>query len=153
MRQGDAMKYDCTQDVELHRWSVTHYMKIVFLKLTTIIPAHDASKLQEPEKSIFDEWTPRLKEVEFGSDEYKAALAGMGDALKHHYENNRHHPEHFENGVTGMNLLDVIEMVCDWKAAAFMKGQTVNLDILQERFGLSDQLRSIIANTLEILDE
>jgi hypothetical protein len=100
---------------------------------------------------MFDQWTPRLKELEFGSDEYKDALAHMGEALKHHYENNRHHPEHFENGIDGMNLIDVIEMVCDWKAAAHMKGETPNMDYLAQRFKLSDQMRSVIDNTLVYL--
>jgi hypothetical protein len=71
----------------------------------------------------------------------------MGEALKHHYANNRHHPEHFENGINGMNLLDVIEMVCDWKAAADLKGVEPNLDYLAQRFGISDQLKNIIAAT------
>lgn len=143
--------YDCTKDVELHRWAVAHYLKCFFFALPKIIDAHDASKLQEPEKPMFDEWTPRLRELEFGSDEYKAALSKMGEALKHHYENNRHHPEHFENGVNGMNLLDVIEMVCDWRAAADFKGQDVNMEYLTKRFGLSEQLVSIIGNTLDVL--
>src|SRR3989337_294012 len=111
----------------MHMRFVNRYLDKLTLALVYRAVEHDASKLQEPEKAMFDEWTPKLKEFEFGSDEYKAALAGMGEALKHHYENNCHHPEHFENGVDEMNLLDVIEMVCDWRAAAFVKGQDVNL--------------------------
>jgi hypothetical protein len=42
----------------------------------------------------------------------------MGDGLKHHYSHNRHHPEFFgEDGVDGMTLVDLIEMLADWKAA------------------------------------
>jgi hypothetical protein len=37
----------------------------------------------------------------------------MAPALKHHYENNRHHPEHFKNNIDDMNLIDLIEMLCD----------------------------------------
>lgn len=147
-------KYDCTKDVNLHVHYVRRYLNRVILELVMErVQNHDASKLQEPEKSMFDEFTPRLKEVEFGSDEYKAALADMGEALRHHYENNRHHPEHFDNGVNDMTLVDVIEMVCDWNAAAFLKGQDVNLAHLSERFGLSPQLAGIIANTLRWFDE
>ena len=147
-------KYDCTKDVKMHIRYVQHFLKMIFFELVNErIPNHDASKLQEPEKPMFDVWTPKLKEFEFGSDAYKAALAGMGEALKHHYENNRHHPEHFENGVDGMNLIDVIEMVCDRRAAAFLKGESPNLDYLTQRFNLSDQMRSIISNTLEWLGQ
>ena len=52
----------------------------------TLLEALD--KLKEPEKSMFDVWTPKLKEFKFGSEEYKQALDSMGEALKHHYENN-----------------------------------------------------------------
>lgn len=109
---------------------------------------HDKSKLEEPEKPVFDEFTPKLKELVFGSDEYKAALAGMGEGLKHHYQNNRHHPEHYENGVAGMTLVDLVEMVSDWMAAAQAKGTHIDLAYLAKRFSISDQLVSIIANTL-----
>ena len=144
--------YDCTKDVNIHVGYVKHFIGKIVLGLVKRSSEHDASKLQEPEKSMFDEFTPRLKETVFGSDEYKAALVDMGEALKHHYASNRHHPEHFENGINGMNLVDLVEMVCDWNAAAFLKGQEVNIDYLAERFGISDQLKEIIANTLKTLE-
>ena len=144
--------YDCTKDVNIHIGYVKHFIGKIVLKLVERSFGHDASKLQEPEKSMFDEFTPRLKETVFGSDEYKSALVDMGEALKHHYASNRHHPEHFENGINSMNLVDIVEMVCDWNAVAFLKGQEVNLDYLAERFGISDQLKGIIANTLKTLE-
>jgi len=143
-----AEKYDCTKDVTEHINRVRGWMRSFYLNLEARAENHDASKLKEPEKSMFDHWTPKLKEFEFGSDEYKIALAGMGEGLKHHYENNRHHPEHYENGVNGMTLNDVIEMVADWMAAAEAKSDFVNLEYLATRFGLSEQLVDIIANTL-----
>jgi len=42
----------------------------------------------------------------------------MKPAIEHHYKNNRHHPEHFNNGIDEMNLVDLIELLCDWKAAS-----------------------------------
>ena len=65
----------------------------------------------------FDEYTPKLKHSTYGTDEYKGFLAGMGAGLEHHYAHNRHHPEHHAGGVHGMNLVDLIEMLADWKAA------------------------------------
>lgn len=116
---------------------------------------HDASKLEEPELSLFAEWGPKLSGFEYGSDEYKAALEKMGDALRHHYDSNRHHPEHHEHGVDAMNLIDLVEMVCDWKASAM---RVKNGDFLgslehnRKRFNLSPQLVRIIANTNDLLD-
>jgi hypothetical protein len=79
--------------------------------------AHDQSKLASPEVEVFDEFTPKLKDSTYGSDEYKGFLAAMKPALDHHYAANSHHPEYYSDGIKGMSLLDLIEMVCDWKAA------------------------------------
>lgn len=68
---------------------------------------HDRSKLGHPEVSTFTEFTPKLKDSTYGSDEYKGFLAAMAPALKHHYENNRHHPEFFENIQSSPHLNDI----------------------------------------------
>lgn len=85
---------------------------------------HDNSKLEEPEFSTFFEYTPKLKETEFNSPEYKDCLKKMNTALEHHYRNNRHHPEYFDllNGkelddirknddIHSMPLLDLLKML------------------------------------------
>ncbi|WP_216369609.1 DUF5662 family protein, partial [Brevibacillus sp. MCWH] len=66
--------------------------------------------------------------------------------------NNSHHPEFYENGVDGMDLFDLVEMVCDWMAAAKRHDDGniyESLKINKERFGLSDQLYNIIKNTVD----
>ena len=143
-----AETYDCTNDVRNHIRLVQFWMEKFSRQIVSRSKWHDKSKLEEPEKPIFDEFTPRLKELEFGSDEYKAALTDMGEGLKHHYRVNRHHPEHYENGVSGMTLVDIVEMVSDWMAVAQSKETYVDLDLLARRFGISEQLLDIIANTL-----
>lgn len=74
----------------------------------------------------------------------------MGEGLRHHYAHNRHHPEHFPDGVNGMTLVDLIEMLADWKAAT-ERGRDVDLArTLQmncERFGITAQLVDILVNT------
>lgn len=112
---------------------------------------HDRSKLYDPELQTFDEVTPKLKDLTYGSDEYKAMLAEMGPALKHHYANNRHHPAHHVLGVEGMNLVDLLETVADWKAASMRhEDGDIRQSIEHEkgRFGISDQLHQILLNTL-----
>lgn len=142
------MDYDCTLDVLQHKYVVAWYLSGIANILQVRALLHDNSKLISPEKECFDKWTPELKEHTFGSDYYKQALSEMGEGLKHHYAKNSHHTEHFHNGIDGMNLLDVIEMVCDWKAAANAKGVTVDLEHAIERFNISSQLANIIRNTL-----
>ena len=148
----DTQPYDCTFDVMKHRRDVEYWMRDFADMLTGRASVHDASKLEPEEKPVFDEYTPKLKAVEFGSPEYKAALAAMGEGLRRHYARNSHHPEHYPNGVNGMTLYDLIEMVCDWIAAATAKGKPIDLNYLTQRFGIAPQLVSIIVNTLRDID-
>jgi hypothetical protein len=114
---------------------------------------HDQSKLVLPEVEIFTEYTPKLKGTTYGSDEYKQYLKEMQVALKHHYEDNSHHPEHYDEGIEGMTLIDLIEMLCDWKAATFRHADGdiwESLKINKERFKISDQLYKILKNTVGI---
>jgi hypothetical protein len=114
---------------------------------------HDRSKTETPEVEVFDEFTPKLKRSTYGSAEYKGFLEAMGEGLKHHYAVNCHHPEFFgEDGVNGMTLVDLIEMLADWKAATERHDDgdlAKSLEIQRERFGLSDQLVAILRNTAE----
>lgn len=115
---------------------------------------HDASKLASPEVSIFTVYTPKLKNSVYMSDEYKEFLKEMQVALKHHYACNAHHPEHYVNGVDDMSLIDVMEMLCDWKAASERHDTG---DILQsiennkDRFKIGNQLTCILRNTVPFL--
>ena len=81
-------------------------------------------------------------------------LRAIRYAFQHHYENNTHHPEHFENGIDGMSLLDLLEMFCDWQAACMRHADgdiTKSLEINRKRFGMSDQLHNIFQATLSEL--
>jgi hypothetical protein len=143
--------YDCTADVLEHKRKVTRYLNDFVIDLAYRAMNHDNSKLESPEKEGFDQWTPELKARTFGTEYYKQALEGMGEFLQHHYRANSHHPEHYENGVDGMDLQDLVEMFCDWRAAAEGKGVALDLDYAAKRFNLSPQLVSVFRNTLRIL--
>ncbi len=141
--------YDCTKDVKKHIDKVQYWLRDFSNRLLSRAEVHDKSKLSDPlEKTTYDRWTPVLQQVAYGSDEYKQALMGMGDGLKRHYRANRHHPEHFEHGINDMTLMDLVEMLADWMASAEAKGTHVDLTRAAERFGISEQLVQILANTL-----
>ena len=144
--------HDSTAEILEHKRKVKYWINDFVHLLSARAETHDNSKLEPEEKHVFDEYTPKLKELTFGSNEYKAALAGMGEGLKHHYKNNRHHPEHFENGVNGMTLYDLVEMFGDWLAAAEAKHTPIDVDYLASRFNLSTQLVDILLNTMRDLD-
>jgi hypothetical protein len=146
------MNYDSKQDTLDHINMVQALLKPVIAALTLRQLAHDITKLYNPEKAIFDEYTPKLKGTTYGSDEYKGYLAEMKVALDHHYGANRHHPEHFPDGIKGMTLVDLIEMICDWKAATLRHADgdiMRSLEVNQSRFGYSDELKQILKNTVE----
>uniref|UniRef100_A0A6H2A625 Uncharacterized protein n=1 Tax=viral metagenome TaxID=1070528 RepID=A0A6H2A625_9ZZZZ len=144
--------YDSSTDTLNHSRNVLRFMNIIIHELTKRAEVHDKSKLLSPEKEIFDEYTPKLKTSTYGSDEYKEFLKGMGDGLKHHYSVNRHHPEHFDDGINDMNLLDIMEMLCDWKAATLRHNDGdiyKSLEINASRFGVKKQLLRILQNTVK----
>ncbi len=167
-----------------HIAEVSHRIYLVILELRDRAKAHDKSKLESTEREIFDEYTPKLKGTTYGSDEYKGYLKSMSAALDHHYANNRHHPEHFiyyecngcfkrfdkmpnhcdvcgysqftiRSDISQMNLIDIIEMICDWKAATLRHADgniKKSIEINQKRFGFSDELASILYNTAKVLE-
>lgn len=116
---------------------------------------HDKSKFDPIEKGPLDEMQRLIDEegpAPYGSDEYKRRTGLLGPMLAHHYANNSHHPEHYPDGVNGMDLFDVIEMFFDWKAASERGGENdIGLSHSVERFKIDPQLASILANTAERL--
>lgn len=117
---------------------------------------HDDSKLEDPEFKYFSKYTPLLSKMTYGSEEYNKCLAELKPALEHHYANSRHHPEHFKDGIKDMNLVDIIEMFVDWYCASKrqMNGNIrKSIEHNQSRFGISDDLASILINSIELLDK
>lgn len=144
------MSYDSKQDTLLHIKRVSQLLTEAASELIRRANVHDNSKLESPEKEFFDEYTPKLAGSTYGSDEYKEFLRQLKVGLDHHYKNNSHHPEHYENGVNGFDLFDLIEMFFDWKAAGerHLDGNIFkSIGINKERFKISDQLEEIFINT------
>jgi len=184
--------YDSTEDTKQHINMVRGYLIALVDNLEERAVVHDASKLESPEKKMYDLFTPLLRELTYGSNEYKDCLAKMGPALIHHYAENSHHPEHFPEAqsddadlleaflsgsgsvvpinvqivlqrhiaalrsrVNGMTLLDLIEMLADWKAAGQRHADgnlTASLQYNKERFKMSEQLAQIFENTALEMD-
>lgn len=112
---------------------------------------HDNSKLEPPEMELFAEATPRLAKLTYGSEEYKESLRSIKPAVDHHNAVNSHHPEHYSNGIDGMTIFDLTEMLCDWCAAVerHEDGDVwKSIEHNRTRFGMSDQLVNVFTNTL-----
>ena len=115
---------------------------------------HDKSKFSEKEKPYFDTFSSLLSECEYGSEMYIKTMQLIKPAIENHYKENSHHPEHYQNGINGMNLFDVIEMFCDW-AAACKRNKNGNFSVSiaknKERFGMSEELTQLFIETKDVL--
>lgn len=142
---------DYVSDTLAHIEDVKKYMYAFAAQLHARSMVHDKSKLEEPEKSILYKNTMEYKQYKIGTPEYKAHLKKkVKVALDHHYAMNSHHPEHYKNGVSGMDLLDIVEMFCDWMVACKEHGDgDIVYSIMENkiRFGYSDELTQILVNT------
>jgi len=140
----------CNFETMRHIERVRNLLGEVIKELLERAAKHDQSKLEPPEVQAFTELTPKLAGLTFGSPEYLACKDALGPALEHHYANNRHHPEHFAHGVHDMTLVDLIEMVVDWKASSERHHDGNLLKSVQanaKRFQISAQLRDVLENT------
>ena len=142
--------YDSKSDTLEHIRKVSQNLNNFSKDLLERANVHDESKLHSPEKELFDEFTPKLAGLTYGSEEYTANLKGLQVALDHHYANNSHHPQFHPNGVSDMTLMDVVEMFCDWKAAVERTKDgnfDKSLEINEKRFNIAPQLIQIFKNT------
>lgn len=140
-----------------HIWAVRSGLEAISNQLRCRGAKHDKSKLS-PEELPHFAVASSLKTMKYGSREYQQALYHLGPALTHHYANNRHHPEHFEDGIPAMNLVDMIEMVTDWNCAAARHGEDHNIfksiNHNRMRFKIHHQMACILWNTaIDVLGE
>ena len=149
--KGTRLTYDSRPDTHEHIAQVRGLVLGVAGELTERAHRHDRSKLVDPEREVFDRVTPELAKLTYGSDEYKASLASMGEALRHHYAENDHHPEHWPDGIAEMNLIQLTEMLCDWIAATRRhEDGDIYRSIEQnaQRFGYGEEVKRLLTNTV-----
>lgn len=143
-------------DTQKHIDNVGLAMDEVIARLQYRAKHHDASKLEEPEVSVFNEFTERLKTRTYGSPEYEKDLAEMKSTLEHHYARNRHHPEHHARGIDDMNIIDLVEMLCDWKSATLRHNDgnlNKSIEYNADKFDMAPQLKRIFQNSVEMFYE
>jgi hypothetical protein len=150
------------EETRNHISRVNHFLNKFIIELLKRGEEHDQSKLSRPEVAIFAEHTPlndkskpRLSQS-YGTPEYESMKAKMQPALDHHYARNRHHPEYHEDSVEGMNLIDLIEMFCDWRAAternedgSIKRSIRINTD----RYNIPPALARILENSISLLGD
>lgn len=152
----EKKELDPTAEIETrkHQARVASILHLFVRKLLDRADTHDKSKIESPEVKVFSEYTKKLKDVTYGTEEYNRFLAEMKPALDHHYAKNRHHPEFHKDGINDMNLIDLIEMIADWKSASERHNDgniLISIDKNKKRFNIDAQLASILVNTVKFL--
>jgi len=138
-----------------HIETVRNYLDAMVFELLARGRDHDQSKLQSPEVEVFEEYTTKLRGCAYGSPEYKQNMDEMRVAIDHHQAHNRHHPEHHEHGIVDMTLIDLLEMLCDWKAATMRHADGNiyrSLEINRERLNYDIGIGDILKNTIDWME-
>ena len=154
-RSGTSMskaKFKTMRHIE----TVRNYLSACIRELMDRQEQHDQSKLCSPEIEYVEKYTPKLRKCTYGSEEYNSYLKEMDVALQHHYAHNSHHPEHYAKGVDDMTLLDLIEMVADWKSSSLRHNDgnlLKSIEINTTRFNVAPQLVQILKNTARWLED
>ena len=140
---------DSQRDTENHIHKVRDNLYMIEANLSRRANVHDASKLEEPELSGYEGLSQALRGLTYGTPEHRAAFAPFKEIIQHHYANNSHHPEYWRNGIDDMSLLDIMEMIADWRAANDRSGGDFyqSIDVSARRFGIDEQLARILLNT------
>lgn len=146
-----------TKLINAHRFRVFKYLSRISQEIMRRGNEHDCSKLCSPELEIYSRNVDEFDNHPFGSPEYVKAIEQIMDAKIHHWKFNRHHPEHFKNGIEGMNLVDLMEMLCDWKSATLNHPRhpgdmRKSVEIAAEKYKISPQLVQILYNTMRDFD-
>ncbi|RJQ27074.1 hypothetical protein C4577_02010 [Candidatus Parcubacteria bacterium] len=145
-KEEQATNYHTMRHIEI----VRNNLNMFITDLLKRGELHDQTKLEQPEVAYFSLYTDKLATCTYGSAEYEGYRKAMDPALTHHYARNRHHPEHWKNGIDDMNLLDLCEMFCDWLAASKRHNDGNILKSIEknaDRFKMSPQLVKIFENT------
>lgn len=148
------MPYDSAPETKKHMARVAELLGVVTDMLHERGLEHDQSKLSKQEKPYFDEYTQKLRDTTYESEEYRKYRKELKVALDLHYAANRHHPEHYKRGIMGMTLIDLVEMLMDWKAAGERHADGNIMRSLMDngpRFQIPPSLRVILENTIQFL--
>lgn len=144
------------KDYMQHIQWVMEGMGYVINKLLLRMLTHDRTKIEEPELSAYAEIVPGFKGLEYGTPEHEAHGGKLGPAWEHHTRHNKHHPEYFPAGHEDMTLVDLLEMVCDWRAASMRSGGIFDyeksLAVFEERYAADRQVILILRNTCKMIN-
>jgi hypothetical protein len=137
----------------IHKAWVTFYIFSIIARLFKRAFLHDMSKLYIDEIRGFSQFVDNYGSCNYDSPQYNERKKLLADTLALHYQRNSHHPEHYGD-IRMMNIIDVVEMVCDWKAAVHYNHGSVkaSLQAQKARYKLEGQMLKYII-TLSCIEQ
>ena len=146
----DPQALKTVTDVVKHRENVKNRLMFLADELYKRAEHHDDSKLAYPEIEWLIEMDKEPR-YDYGTPEYFDKMKRWQKFFDHHYKNNRHHPDHFTNGIDDMNLVDLCEYVIDiisYFNELHVHDALETINKQSGRFGFDEQLEQILKNTL-----
>lgn len=147
--------YNYEYEVMKHKDLVLRTMLDFSAMLVVRGTKHDDSKFSEEEMPIFKKYHPKLRSFPYMSDGYKKVLLAMESGVKHHEENNDHHPGFYKDGINEMNMFALMEMLADWISAQWRQnnnqldysGMMNCIETNCKRFKINDVLKRLLIST------
>lgn len=141
--------------IKRHKERIKYWMTNFANALIQRAEVHDNSKLQEPELSMWRNMDkePRYPYSEKPDSPYQQKLKRYYPVFEQHWKTNRHHLEYFRyNEDFGLDLLDLIELICDqllgYKMEMGYDRAMRECDRLQDRYDLPLPILDLIRNTV-----
>lgn len=150
VRVVDESALNTINSIQKHKSSVKEKVAYLSNKLKERAEKHDDSKLETPELNWLIDMD-REPRYTYGTPEYFDKMKRWQKFFDHHYKRNRHHPDHFANGVHDMNLVDLCEYCCDiisYYDEMHPEDAIKTIEAQKERFGFDNQLSDVLKNTL-----
>lgn len=140
---------------EAHIKKVQEHLALFRTILEARGEVHDRSKfsaVELPAIMAMQDLVNTEGNVPYGSEAYEERKKIIAPMLAHHYFHNTHHPEHYPDGIAGMDLFDLVEMFADWKAASERGGDpAMGIEHCVTKYEIPPMLASILRNTADKL--
>ncbi len=144
-------------DLKVHKAKVEENILKIIKELNKRLKEHDNDKLQNP--IIYDKYakySQKQRSLPYGSKEREEIENGsaMGEATRLHVIGNRHHFYDERNSITNnlVDLVDLIEVLCDWISAMrrnpLTKDEEIErLNLIFEKHKIPNTFRQLLLNT------
>jgi len=130
-----------------HSTSVSELLSGFIADLIKRVGKHDRDKTIEPQLSL---WI-KTEDVEIPVSNLDNP--NLKAAVEAHWKSSDHHPEHYENGISDMNLLTLVEMVVDWSARLDNNPNSIKawMQSARERWDICPKFAKVLSNTIYLM--